>query len=217
MDNIEKSKMLGMCTSPSTTPPAPGPQGANAPLPPEFHICAGLNACRGHDRYGTNLCAGTGYCATAAQHTCHTLNNCRYQGGCGLYGDGEEQSLPGQNNCSWQGSCAVPVQAERFSTQGPNTGKSVWVLARKLFEERMTNSGRTFGDPPFKCGPPQAWLQEITPGGYDSCGNSGNKYCSFGFNDPAKDAAELCQRSEVLCGSGVQAGTETNKCSDDSK
>jgi hypothetical protein len=227
MDTIEKAQMLkGICSSPSPGPsPAPGPTPGALPAPVEFHICAGLNACRGHDRYGTNTCAGTGYCATAAAHSCHTLNNCRNQGGCGLYGDGEEQSFPGQNDCSWQGSCAVPIQAERFSTQGPNTDKSVWVLARKLFEDRMTKSNRTFGQAPFKCGPPQAWLVEIL-GSYDSCGNSGNKYCSFGFNDPAKDAAELCQRSEPgICGSSAQAnhcsgpdsGAEANKCSADSK
>jgi hypothetical protein len=231
MDTIEKAQMLkGVCSSPSPGPsPAPGPTPGTLPAPVEFHICAGLNAGRGHDRYGTNTCAGTGYCATAAAHSCHTLNNCRNQGGCGLYGNGEEQSFPGQNDCSWQGSCAVPIQAVRFSTQGPNTDKSVWVLARKLFEERMTKSKRTFGQAPFKCGPPQAWLVEIL-GSYDSCGNSGNKYCSFGFNDPAKDAAELCQRSEPgICGSSAQAnhcsgpdsgpnsGAEANKCSADSK
>jgi hypothetical protein len=225
MDTIEKSKMLGMCTTPSTTPPAPGPQGTSVELPLEFHICAGLNACRGHDRYGTNECAGTGYCATAASHSCHTLNNCRNQGGCGLYGDAVEQETPGQNNCSWQGSCAVPVQAERFSTLGTNKGKSVWVQARKLFEARMTESKRTFGPAPFHCGPPQAWLVEIL-GSYDSCGNSGNKYCSFGFNDPAKDAAALCKNSDPPVGvggvhcSGVEANHssgETNKCSADKR
>jgi hypothetical protein len=90
------------------------------------------------------------------------------------------------------------------------------VLARKLFEERMTASGRTFGPAPFKCGPSQAWLTEIL-GSYDSCGSSGNKYCTFGFNNPAKDAAELCQRSEPhLCGgSDVKAYSDANSCSDD--
>jgi len=74
--------------------------------PRELHACMGLNACKGHDRLGTNACAGSGVCATAAAHSCHTLNNCRGQGGCGLYGTGEEQNHPGENPCSWQGSCA---------------------------------------------------------------------------------------------------------------
>lgn len=127
----------------------------------------------------------------------------------------------------------MPVQAERYSTQGENTNKSVWVLARKLFEERMNKSGRTFGPSPFKCGPPQAWLVEVL-GSYDSCGAAGNKYCTFGFNDPAKDAAELCKRSEPAgcggpghcggpgkcsgpngCGGQVKAFSESNSCSDE--
>lgn len=183
------SNGCGSCSS-----PAPKPSGT-VPPPIELHVCMGLNACKGHDRFGTNNCAGTGFCATAQQHNCHTLNNCRGQGGCGLYGDGEEQSNPGNNDCAWQGSCAVPIQAERYSTQGENKGKSVWVQARKLFEERMQKANRNFGASPYKCGPPQAWLVQSL-GSYDSCGNSGNKYCSFGFNDPKKDAQELCEKSE---------------------
>jgi hypothetical protein len=199
----------GGCSTPA---PTPTPTPVTKP-PLELHICMGLNACKGHDRYGTNACAGMGYCATAQAHTCHTLNNCRGQGGCGLYGDGEEQNFPGANDCAWQGSCAVPVQAERYSTQGPNKGKSVWVLARKLFEERMRKANRDFGPSPYKCGPPQSWLTQIL-GSYDSCGNSGDKYCSFGFNSPSKDAQELCQNSQPpepphLCGSSAK---ETNHC-----
>ncbi|MDQ3797973.1 MAG: hypothetical protein M3384_00845 [Acidobacteriota bacterium] len=203
----------GGCSTPAPTPtPTPTPTPVTKP-PLELHICMGLNACKGHDRYGTNACAGMGYCATAQAHTCHTLNNCRGQGGCGLYGDGEEQNFPGANDCAWQGSCAVPVQAERYSTQGPNKGKSVWVLARKLFEERMRKANRDFGPSPYKCGPPQSWLTQIL-GSYDSCGNSGDKYCSFGFNSPAKDAQELCQNSQPpqpphMCGSSAK---ETNHC-----
>ena len=156
----------------------------------------GLNACKGHDRFGTNACAGMGYCATAQYHSCHTLNNCRSQGGCGLYGSTEEQNRPGENHCAWQGSCAVPIQAERYSTQGANMGKSVWILARKLFEERMAKARRNVGEAPFKCGPPTAWLNKVSDGNFSSCGSSGNKYCSFGFNDPNKNAQELCEKSE---------------------
>lgn len=161
--------------------------------PLELHACMGLNACKGHDRFGSNNCAGTGYCATQS-HVCHTLNNCAGQGGCGLFGDASEQCRPGANDCAWQGSCATPIQAERFATLGENKNKSVWLLARKLFEERMNKANRNVGDAPFPAGPPEKWLESL--GGYDSCGNSGDKYCSFGFNNPETNTEELVKRSE---------------------
>lgn len=99
---------------------------------------------------------------------------------------------PGNNECAMQGSCAVPIQAERFSTFGENAKKSVWLQARKKFEERMEKAQRTVGPSPFKCGPPQAWLTSIL-GSYDSCGNSGNKVCSFGFNKPSENTDRLCK------------------------
>jgi len=178
----------GSCGSPS-----PAPAGA-APIPKELHACMGLNACKQHDRFGTNACAGMGYCATQ-QHVCHTLNDCRGQGGCGLYGSAEEQCRPGANACSFQGSCATPIQAERFGTAGPNAGKSVWLLARQLFEQRMKQANRDFGSSPFACGPPQQWLSSLGP--YDSCGSSGDKFCTFGFNSPAQNAQDLCDRSRA--------------------
>ena len=198
----------GICSNPPAPTPTPAPTAA-APatnVPAELHACMGLNACKGHDRFGTNTCAGTGQCATAAVHHCRTLNNCRGQGGCGLYGTAEDDATPGANECAWQGACAVPIQAERYSTQGANKGKSVWVLARRLFEERMQKAQRTYGPSPYECGPPQAWLV-ASLGSYDSCGSAGNKYCTFGFNDPAKDAKELCERSRrhVICGATAQA------------
>ena len=236
MDNTEFSstenicgnsgeKLGGMCSTPPpppTTAPPPQTSTAAPTVPKEMHACMGLNACKGHDRFGTNECAGMGYCSTAEIHHCRTLNNCRGQGGCGLFGTAEDDATPGANECAWQGACAVPIQAERFSTQGENKGKSVWVLARKLFAERMQKANRSFGPSPYKCGPPQAWLIQSL-GSYDSCGSAGNKYCTFGFNDPAKDAQELCQRSlnPVLCGapqpppahcSAPESG-ETNHCS----
>jgi hypothetical protein len=201
----------GICSNPPAPTPTVAPPITTAPAtitaPLELHVCMGLNACKGHDRFGTNDCAGTGFCGTAAIHHCRTLNNCRGQGGCGLFGTAEDDATPGANECAWQGACAVPIQAERFSTQGANKGKSVWVLARKLFEERMKKANRTFGDSPYKCGPPQAWLIESL-GSYDSCGSAGNKYCTFGFNNPAKDARELCEKSlhPVLCGAPKETG-----------
>jgi hypothetical protein len=88
----------------------------------------------------------------------------------------------------------------------------------------MQKARRTFGPSPYKCGPPQAWLIESL-GKYDSCGSAGNKYCTFGFNDPAKDAQELCEKSlhPILCGSAKQSesahcgspekSSDTNLCS----
>lgn len=201
----------GMCSGPPAPKP-PQPQSATSAAPTvplELHVCMGLNACKGHDRFGTNACAGMGYCATASVHHCRTLNDCRGQGGCGLFGTAADDDTPGANECAWQGACAVPIQAERFSTQGDNKGKSVWVLARKLFEERMEKANRTFGPSPYECGPPQAWLVQSL-GSYDSCGSAGNKYCSFGFNDPKKDAKELCEKSHppVLCRTPEQESSQ---------
>jgi hypothetical protein len=120
-------------------PNAIGPQPEGMPL----HACMGLNACAGADRFGTsgppggkgpNACAGQGYCSTGTDHTCHVQNDCKGQGGCGLYGTGEEMNNPGANDCRSQGSCATPINAERFSTNGPNQGQSVWLRARAVFE-----------------------------------------------------------------------------------
>lgn len=191
MAEINYSPNVSLCGGSGPEPSALSAPASTA-TPVELHACMGLNACKGHDRTGANDCAGTGYCATAARHNCQTLNDCRGQGGCGLYGDANAQSNPGNNECAWQGSCAVPIQAERFSTFGPNKGKSVWLLARKLFEERMARANRSYGEAPFKCGPPQNWLVSVL-GSYDSCGNSGNKSCSFGFNKPEDNAKELCE------------------------
>lgn len=118
----------------------PGPTGM--PL----HACMGLNSCQGSDRYGLagppggggpNACAGQGYCSTTADHTCHVQNDCRRQGGCGLYGTAEEMDRPSTNDCRSLGSCATPINAERFSTDGPNQGKSVWARAREVFAEQV--------------------------------------------------------------------------------
>lgn len=195
MAYINYSPNLSLCGGSAPAPSTP-PAGPSVTTPIELHACMGLNACKGHDRFGTNNCAGTGYCATAQAHTCHTLNNCRGQGGCGLYGSAEEQEKPCENECAWQGSCAVPIQAERYSTQGSNAGKSTWLLARQLFEQRMMKAQRSVGPAPYECGPPQAWLTSIL-GQYDSCGNSGNKVCSFGFNDPKANGKELCEGKDI--------------------
>lgn len=165
------TKPSGGCgTKPSSCGTPPGP--SVIPNPKELHACMGLNACKGHDRKGTNDCAGMGECATAAVHSCHTLNDCRNQGGCGLYGTPDEQQNPGNNSCSWQGSCAVPINAERFSTEGPNRGKSVWKRARVVFEEKMINANRQFGDSFMEGGPTMEYINKNFSG-YAACGASG--------------------------------------------
>lgn len=150
-----------------------GPQPPGMPL----HACMGLNSCKGSDRFGTegppggspNDCAGQGYCATTPDHTCHVQNECKNQGGCGLYGTAEELDQPALNECKSLGSCATPINAERFSTNGPNQGKSVWVRAREVFEKNW-NDGKNLSkrvpsryDPPNRLGPVPAPFADTGP------------------------------------------------------
>lgn len=178
-----------------------GPQPEGLPL----HACMGLNACAGSDRFGVlgapgrqpNACAGKGYCATGADHTCHVQNECKGQGGCGLYGTGEEMNNPGANDCRSQGSCATPINAERFSTNGPNQGKSVWRRARQVFEANWEATRQqllaaqaagkipssqplpmTLGSPPAAfehTGPTYLWISDDNNerGNMTACGASG--------------------------------------------
>ena len=115
--------------------------------PMELHVCMGLNTCAGHDRDGKAKMAGMGECATL-QHSCHGTNNCRGQGGCGYAGDEVAQMKPGDQSCRQNGSCASPINISRVSSAGPNKGKSVWKLARQIFETRMDESGNPFGPSP---------------------------------------------------------------------
>lgn len=91
--------------------------------------------------------AGMGECATV-NHVCHGDNACRGQGGCGYAGSEVEQAQPGNQSCSQNGSCASPINVSRMSSAGPNKGKSVWKLARQIFEERMYEAGVPFGPSP---------------------------------------------------------------------
>lgn len=113
----------------------------------ELHVCMGLNACHGHGRYGTGEMAGMGQCATV-DHGCHGDNNCRGQGGCGYAGSDLEQARPGDQACKLNGSCASPINVSRVSSAGPNKGRSVWKLARELFEKRMYEAQIPFGPSP---------------------------------------------------------------------
>lgn len=127
-------------TRPAPLTPATGPAL-------ELHVCMGLNACQNHDVSGAAPMAGMGQCATVA-HVCHGSNNCRGQGGCGYAGSDVEQNKPGDQSCKWNGSCASPINESRVSSAGPNKGKSVWQLARRIFEERMYDAGVPFGPSP---------------------------------------------------------------------
>lgn len=164
----------------------------------ERHACMGLNSCKNQGRTRDNDCAGQGYCSTAlaynfadpskpevADHTCHVKNNCAGQGGCGLYGTGEEQNIPGANDCATLGSCATPMNAERFSTDGPNQGKSVWLRARQVFAEKKWPELREKNpalpeQPPemphhdlFRYGPTMEWIETYSGEGMTACGASG--------------------------------------------
>jgi hypothetical protein len=162
------------------------------------HACMGLNSCKGQGRTRENACAGQGYCSTALEynysdattplvsdHTCHVLNDCRSQGGCGLYGTGAEQENPGANGCATLGSCATPINAERFSTDGRNTGKSVWTRAREVFAEKtwpeLVKANPSLPPVPplvpphdlFKYGPTIEWIHDYSGEGMTACGASG--------------------------------------------
>ncbi|MEY9894249.1 hypothetical protein ABIA31_007935 [Catenulispora sp. MAP5-51] len=113
----------------------------------ELHVCMGLNACAGHDRDGTAPMAGMGGCATVL-HVCHGANECRGQGGCGYTGPDAELAKPGTQACRENGSCASPINESRVFAGGPLKGKSVWKLARQLFETRMYEAGIPFGPAP---------------------------------------------------------------------
>jgi len=148
---------MASCSTPTPTPPgvpvpAPYPYTSEPAFPTAIaenqpqgmprHACMGLNSCKGSDRFGMDgpnkagphQCAGQGYCSTGTDHTCHVQNDCKGQGGCGLYGTGEEMENPGANACRSQGSCATPINAECFSTNGENQSQSVWLRARAVFE-----------------------------------------------------------------------------------
>ena len=113
----------------------------------EQHVCMGLNACKAFDIDGTATMAGTGNCATV-RHVCHGEGQCRGQGGCGYAGTDEQQWRPGEQACRYNGSCASPLNVSRVFSNGPMKGKSVWLQARRLMEDRMYRAGLAFGPSP---------------------------------------------------------------------
>ena len=127
----------------------------------DLHVCMGLNSCKNLGYTGKNDCAGMGDCATAVGHPCHTLNSCKGQGGCGIFGTTEEFCHPGLNDCKYQGSCGVPILNSRFIAQGPNKGRSVWVLARARFEEQREAENKPYGMAPLPYGPTSEFVSKI--------------------------------------------------------
>ncbi len=161
------------------------------------HACMGINSCKNQGRTLDNNCAGQGWCSTAlaynpgqpskpgvSDHQCHVTNDCKGQGGCGLYGTEEELSKPGGNACQAQGSCATPINAERFVAEGNKRGESVWKLARAHFnksvwpsldlpDEQRPEDGANSKNPElFKDGPTIEWIEDSGQG-MTACGSSG--------------------------------------------
>jgi hypothetical protein len=162
----------------------------------ELHVCMGLNSCKNAGYSGNNDCAGKGDCSTAVGHPCHTLNACKGQGGCGIFGTTEELCHPGENECRYQGSCGVPILSSRFMAQGPNKGLSVWQLARARFEEKRRASNESFGVAPQQYGPSNEYVNTVrgtTGQYYSSCGQSGSRSCSY-INNPVDRKAAAAAR-----------------------
>ena len=113
----------------------------------EQHVCMGLNACKGFDIDAGADMAGTGNCATV-RHVCHGEGQCRGQGGCGYAGSDEQQWRPGEQACRFNGSCASPINVSRVFSAGPMKGKSVWMQARRLMEDRMYRAGLAYAPSP---------------------------------------------------------------------
>ncbi|MGH3239398.1 MAG: hypothetical protein ACRDNL_03405 [Spirillospora sp.] len=124
----------------------------------EQHICMGLNACNAFDIDNGASMAGTGNCATV-RHVCHGEGQCRGQGGCGYAGSDEQQWRPGDQACRFNGSCASPLNVSRVFACGPMKGKSVWLQARRIMEDRMYRAGLAFGPSPGE-GIPDEMLPE---------------------------------------------------------
>jgi len=148
---------------------------------------------------GANKCAGMGDCSTA-NHDCHTLNECKGQGGCGLIGTTEEFCFLSQNDCRYQGSCGTPILDSRFITQGPNRGRSVWQLARQRLEEQRPAAGQPVGPSPAGgSGPSNSYVNQLKGqlASHDnsSCGQSGDRQCSYAA-DPAARASAARARGQ---------------------
>lgn len=161
----------------------------------ELHTCMGLNSCKDKGFSGKNACAGQGDCSTI-NHPCHVLNECKGQGGCGLFGTTKEFCHPGENDCRYQGSCGAPILASRFIVQGPNKGRSVWQLARELFLKRMEKDGIEVEKDKLPVGQDFGPTDEYAGarGAGSSCGQSGERYCSYAFENRDENRFKYRQR-----------------------
>jgi len=113
------------------TPKAGQPMdGTTVAVAAEFHLCRGLNTCKGKGLDGKNACAGQGSCATVKEHSCHAQNECKGQGGCG--------EKPGENSCKGKGDCSVPLMS------------SAWKEVRKKLEDQLKKDGIAIGPAPKK-------------------------------------------------------------------
>lgn len=88
----------------------------------EFHLCRGLNECKGQGKGGDNECAGAGACSSLEAHACGGHNECKGQGGCG--------KEVGTNECKGKGGCAIPLM------------EGAWDGAREKFEAKMKEAGK---------------------------------------------------------------------------
>ena len=116
----------------------------------------GLGHRRGHQRGDL-----TPHCGSGRRFQIGQLGARTGPGGC------SGQGIPGNQSCKWNGSCASPVNASRVSSAGVNKGKSVWKLARKIFEQRMWEAGVPFGPSPG-----EGYPDDLVPtyeSGYEDC------------------------------------------------
>ena len=182
----------------------------------ELHVCMGLNSCKNQSYSGNNSCAGQGDCATVT-HACHVLNECKGQGGCGLFGTTKEFCHPGENDCRYQGSCGSPILSSRFIVQGPNKGTSVWQLARKRFEEKRTANNLPYGPQPASqpYGPTNDYVRTVRAdptGSYSSCGQSGDRYCSYAIDKTARAEEAQIRHNTFVKDSAAEMPKTLSNC-----
>ncbi|UUO06605.1 hypothetical protein M4951_25085 [Blastopirellula sp. J2-11] len=110
------------CGQTKTDVAATGGDAAGEEKTAEWHLCRGLNECKGKGKGGDNDCAGAGACATLEAHACGGHNECKGQGGC--------HNEVGTNECKGKGGCAIPLM------------EGAWDGAREKFEARMKEEGK---------------------------------------------------------------------------
>ncbi|MBT2207950.1 MULTISPECIES: hypothetical protein [Actinomadura] len=155
----------------------------------EQHVCMGLNACNAFDVDGGAVMAGTGNCATV-RHVCHGEGQCRGQGGCGYAGGDDQQWRPGEQACRFNGSCASPLNVSRVFSAGPMKGRSVWLQARRLMEDRMYRAGLAYGPSPGDGIPDDLLPEYDVDDGEDLVGPVGRRGAASGDGARRKTAGK---------------------------